>query len=87
MDWDAYAKYIEGEKPDIVGIGGMTPVIDTSFKAIKIADDTSDISSWAVPTLLAQGKQILSYNRVKCEGNQLRGALLPGSLVSSFDSR
>ena len=37
MDWGAYAKYIEDEKPDILGIGGMTPVIDTSFKAIKIA--------------------------------------------------
>ena len=37
MDWGAYQKYVEGEKPDILGIGGMTPVIDTTFKAIKIA--------------------------------------------------
>jgi anaerobic magnesium-protoporphyrin IX monomethyl ester cyclase len=37
MDWSDYAKYIEDEKPDILGIGGMTPVIDTTFKAIKMA--------------------------------------------------
>jgi anaerobic magnesium-protoporphyrin IX monomethyl ester cyclase len=37
MDWPAYAEYIESEKPDILGIGGMSPVIDTAFKAIKIA--------------------------------------------------
>jgi anaerobic magnesium-protoporphyrin IX monomethyl ester cyclase len=37
MDWPAYAEYIESEKLDILGIGGMSPVIDTAFKAIKIA--------------------------------------------------
>jgi radical SAM superfamily enzyme YgiQ (UPF0313 family) len=37
MDWPAYAEYIEREKPDVLGIGGMSPVIDTAFRAIKIA--------------------------------------------------
>jgi anaerobic magnesium-protoporphyrin IX monomethyl ester cyclase len=37
MDWPAYEKYIQEEKPDILGIGGMTPVIDTTFRAIRIA--------------------------------------------------
>lgn len=37
MDWGDYEKYIVAEKPEIFGIGGMTPVIDTSFKAIRLA--------------------------------------------------
>jgi anaerobic magnesium-protoporphyrin IX monomethyl ester cyclase len=37
MDWVAFQRYVEAEKPDILGIGGMTPVIDTAFKAVKIA--------------------------------------------------
>ena len=37
MDWQAFADYIQNVKPDVLGIGGMSPVIDTTFKAIRIA--------------------------------------------------
>ena len=37
MNWHQFQDYIRKEKPDIMGINGMSPVIDTSFKAIKIA--------------------------------------------------
>ncbi len=37
MNWQSFKDYIQKERPDILGIGGMSPVIDTSFKAIKIA--------------------------------------------------
>lgn len=37
MDWKTYASYIQNEKPDILGFGGMSPVIDTTFKAVNIA--------------------------------------------------
>ena len=37
MGWDAFAAYIREQKPDVTGIGGMSPVIDTSFKAAAIA--------------------------------------------------
>ena len=37
MDWHHFESYIQDEKPDVIGIGGMSPVIDTTFKAIKIA--------------------------------------------------
>ena len=37
MDWGNFTNYIRIEKPDVIGIGGMSPVIDTTFKAIKTA--------------------------------------------------
>ena len=37
MDWNDFTAYIKGQKPDVTGISGMSPVIDTTFKAIKIA--------------------------------------------------
>jgi anaerobic magnesium-protoporphyrin IX monomethyl ester cyclase len=37
MDWNTFSEYIKNERVDILGIGGMSPVIDTTFKAIKIA--------------------------------------------------
>lgn len=37
MDWTDFEKFIADEKPDILGLGGMTPVIDTTFRAIRIA--------------------------------------------------
>lgn len=37
MNWIDFAAYIKEKKPDVLGIGGMSPVIDTTFKAIKIA--------------------------------------------------
>ena len=37
MNWQEFEAYIINERPDVMGIGGMSPVIDTSFKAIKIA--------------------------------------------------
>ncbi len=37
MDWHRFESYIHEEKPDVMGIGGMSPVIDTTFKSIKIA--------------------------------------------------
>ncbi|MDP3286579.1 MAG: radical SAM protein [Desulfobacterales bacterium] len=37
MDWAQFAAYIRDEKPEVLCIGGMSPVIDTVFKAIKIA--------------------------------------------------
>lgn len=36
MDWPDFEAYIKDEKPDVLGIGGMSPVIDTTFKAVKI---------------------------------------------------
>lgn len=37
MDWAQFAAYLKDEKPDVLGIGGMSPVIDTTFKAIRMA--------------------------------------------------
>jgi anaerobic magnesium-protoporphyrin IX monomethyl ester cyclase len=37
MGWDAFAAYIRERKPDVTGISGMSPVIDTSFRAAAIA--------------------------------------------------
>ncbi|MBF0117389.1 MAG: radical SAM protein [Desulfobacterales bacterium] len=37
MTWENFTGYIRNERPDIIGIGGMSPVIDTVFKAVKIA--------------------------------------------------
>ena len=37
MTWRAFEAFIKYEKPDVFGIGGMSPVIDTSFRAIKMA--------------------------------------------------
>ena len=37
MDWDDFASFIKKVKPDITGFSGMSPVIDTSFRAAKIA--------------------------------------------------
>lgn len=37
MDWPHFESYVQKENPDVIGIGGMSPVIDTTFKAIKIA--------------------------------------------------
>jgi len=37
MDWQDFEIYIKQEKPHIMGIGGMSPTIDTSMRAIKIA--------------------------------------------------
>lgn len=37
MTWPEFEAYISELKPDLLGIGGMSPVIDTNFKAIKLA--------------------------------------------------
>lgn len=37
MGWEEFEAFIRCESPDILGIGGMSPVIDTTFRAIKIA--------------------------------------------------
>jgi radical SAM superfamily enzyme YgiQ (UPF0313 family) len=37
MDWHHFESYVQEEKPDVVGIGGMSPIIDTTFKAVKLA--------------------------------------------------
>lgn len=37
LGWDRFEDYVRREKPDVMGIGGMSPVIDTSFRAIKLA--------------------------------------------------
>ena len=37
MNWQDFTDYIKKARPDIMGIGGMSPVVDTSFRAIKIA--------------------------------------------------
>ena len=36
LTWKEFGKRIKSENADLIGIGGMTPVIDNSFKAIKI---------------------------------------------------
>jgi len=36
MSWGEFEKEIKGEKPDLVGIGGMTPTIDSTLKAIQM---------------------------------------------------
>ena len=37
MDWEEFEAFIRSESPDVLGIGGMTPVVDTTFRAIRIA--------------------------------------------------
>src|SRR3972149_6415876 len=36
LSWNDFEKTIFDEKPDLVGLSGMSPVIDISFKAAKI---------------------------------------------------
>ena len=36
MSWGEFEKEIKAEKPDLVGIGGMTPTIDSTLRAIRI---------------------------------------------------
>ncbi len=36
MDWESFREFISKERPDIVGLGGMSPVIDNVFRAIKL---------------------------------------------------
>lgn len=35
MNWDEFEAEIKKEKPDLVGLGGMTPTIDNTLRAIK----------------------------------------------------
>lgn len=37
MGWDEFGAHVAAERPDVFGIGGMSPTIDTSFKAIGLA--------------------------------------------------
>ena len=37
INWQEFKEYMEKERPDIMGISGMSPTIDTCFKAIGIA--------------------------------------------------
>jgi radical SAM superfamily enzyme YgiQ (UPF0313 family) len=37
MTWDGFESYIAAEKADVLGLGGMTPVIDSVFRAARIA--------------------------------------------------
>jgi len=36
LSWNDFAKAVEKEKADLIGIGGMTPTIDNTLRAIKI---------------------------------------------------
>ena len=37
LDWDAFGAFIRDAAPDVLGISGMSPVIDTTFRAVKLA--------------------------------------------------
>lgn len=36
LSWTEFEEEVKKEKPDLIGIGGMTPIIDSTIKAIKI---------------------------------------------------
>ena len=37
LDWDAFGAFIRDAAPDVLGISGMSPVIDTTFRAVQLA--------------------------------------------------
>jgi len=58
MDWQDFEIYIKQEKPHIMGIGGMSPTIDTSFRAIKIARPYTDYIIMGGPHISLYQKKI-----------------------------
>ncbi|MEJ2704779.1 MAG: radical SAM protein [Sedimentisphaerales bacterium] len=56
MNWENFRDYIKGKTPDVVGIGGMSPVIDNTFRAINIARSFTKYIVMGGPHVTAHGQ-------------------------------
>jgi len=60
LSWDSFAERIREFKPDVIGIGGMTPVWDLSRKALKTARPFAPLIISGGPHVTMRGPEILA---------------------------
>ena len=56
LSWTEFEEEVKKEKPDVIGIGGMTPTIDLTIRAIKICRPYT-------PTIVVGGPHLTVYKQ------------------------
>lgn len=59
LNWDSFEARVKASKPDVIGIGGMTPVWDLSRKALKVLRSLAPIILAGGPHVTMRGPDIL----------------------------
>jgi radical SAM superfamily enzyme YgiQ (UPF0313 family) len=57
MDWNGFEEEIKNAKADLIGIGGLTPTIDSTLRAAKICRPHTGILVMGGPHISAYGRE------------------------------
>ena len=58
LSWEAFADYLAARRPEILGLTGISPTIDTAFKAVRLARPYAQTIIMGGPHVSVWGQEV-----------------------------